>query len=70
MMKRATREEVTSEAKTAEASGQSATFKDELFLTGELGSIGIGCVLVYLYLPKIFWRIWEGVNRDAKVSQP
>ena len=60
--------QVTSEANTAVTAGQGATFRGELFLAGELGVIALGCVLVYLYLPRVFWRIWAGVNGDSRVS--
>jgi len=60
--------QVTSDANAAVAGGQAATFRGELVLAGELGAIGVGCVLVYLFLPRVFWRIWAGVNSGSKVS--
>lgn len=60
--------QVTIDAKVAEGTGQAATVKGELFLAGELGVIGVVCVLVYFYFPRVYWRVWARVNSDSEVS--
>jgi hypothetical protein len=58
-----------SDAKASMATGHVATERNEIFLAGELYAIGVACILVYLYLPRVFWRAWARVNSDSSVSQ-
>jgi hypothetical protein len=55
---------VTAEAPAVGAQGAAAV-QNGLIITGvEVAAIAAACVLVYLYLPRLFWRLWERTHSD------
>jgi len=43
--------------------------RNDLIATGvELVMLGASCVLVYIYLPRIFWRMWTRAHRNWRIE--
>lgn len=61
--------QVVSEARAEQSAGQVSTTRGEAFFGAELLALGVAGVMVYLYLPSLFWRIWLRLNRESTVTK-
>jgi hypothetical protein len=61
--------QVAASAQAEIPGGNASTSQAEEALYSSLGGIAITCVLVYLYLPRIFWGIWLRMNSRHRVER-
>lgn len=61
--------QVASSAQAEAGPAASSAANGEIILYAELAGIGLACVLVYFFLPRAFWGVWERLNRDRRVTR-
>jgi hypothetical protein len=61
--------QVAASAQAEISAGEASTIQGEETLYETLGVIAVVCVLVYLALPKVFWRVWLRMNSNYRIEQ-
>ncbi len=62
--------QVASEAATLAGSGPSLAVRGEVNLVIELSALAVAALALYFLFPRLYWRVWTWINKDAKVSAP
>ena len=61
--------QVVTEAQAEQNSARASENTVRIVLGTEFATLGVAAVLVYLYLPTLFWAIWFWLNRDSTVAK-